>query len=136
MLLLSPLFYRYYCTWELHTFSCNIQVSHVQLSLLTEKCSGPVGLTVGVHYVCSPQGGSQHTLSECLVLLPLVIPRENLFRVSTKGNLPDDGSLWVACFGSLQGSLAQGAILFCRYLVLPCDLPINISSPSTEIIAA
>jgi hypothetical protein len=60
MLLLSPLFYRYYSTWKLHTFPCSIQVSHVQLALLTEKCSGPVGLAVGVHYVCSPQGGSQH----------------------------------------------------------------------------
>ena len=46
--------------WELHTFPCSIQVSHVQLALLTEKCSGPVGLAVEVHYVCSPQGGSQH----------------------------------------------------------------------------
>jgi len=90
-------------------FPRSIQVSHVQLAILTEKCSGPVGLTVGVHYVCSPQGGSQHTLSECLVSLPLVIPRENLFCVSTKGELPDDGSLCGACFGSWQGSLAQGA---------------------------
>ena len=69
-----------------------------------------MGLTVGVHFVCNPQGGSQHTLSECLVSLPLVTPRENLFRVSTKGELPDDGSLCGACFGSEQDSLAQGAI--------------------------
>jgi hypothetical protein len=82
----------------------------VQVALLTGKCSGPVGLAVGVHFVCIPQGGSQHTLSECLVSLPLVIPRENLFRVSTKGVLPGDVSLCGACFGSQQGSLARGAI--------------------------
>ena len=58
-MLLSPLFYRYYCTWELHAFPCSVQVSHVQVALLTEKCSGPVGLVVGVHCVCIPQGGSQ-----------------------------------------------------------------------------
>ena len=109
-MLLSPLFYRDYCTWELHAFPCSVQVSHVQVALSTEKCSGPVGLAVGVHYVCCPQGGSQHTLSECLVSLPLVIPREKLCRVSTKGELPDDGSLCGACFGSQQDSLARGAI--------------------------
>jgi hypothetical protein len=38
----------------------SIQVMHVQLALLTGKCAGLVGLAVGVHYVCSPQGGSQH----------------------------------------------------------------------------
>jgi hypothetical protein len=27
---------------------------------LTGKCSGLVGLVVGVHFVCIPQGGSQH----------------------------------------------------------------------------
>ncbi len=95
-----------------------------------------MGLAVGVHYVCSPQVGSQHTLSECLVLLPLVIPRENLFRVSTKGELPDDGSLCGACFDSQQDSLARGAIQFRRYLVLPCHLPKNISFPLIEIVAA
>ncbi len=94
----------------IHVFPRSIQVTHVHVALLTGKCSGPVGLTVGVHYVCSPQGGSQHTLSECLVSLPLVIPRENLFHVSTKGEQPDDGSLCGACFGSLQYSLSQGAI--------------------------
>ena len=61
LLLLSPLFYRYYCAWELHAFPRIIQVLHVQVVLLTEKCSGPVGLLVGVHYVCIPQGGSQHS---------------------------------------------------------------------------
>ena len=100
----------YHCTWELHTYPRSNQVSYVQVALLTGKCSGPVGLAVGVHFVCSPQGGSQHTLSECLVSLPLVIPRENLFRVSTKGELPDYGSLCGACFGSQQDSLARGAI--------------------------
>ena len=80
------------------------------MALLTGKCSGPVGLAVGVHFICIPQGGSQHTLSECLVSRPLVIPRENLFRVSTKGELPDDGSLCGACFDSQQDSLARGAI--------------------------
>jgi hypothetical protein len=53
--LLSPLFYMYYCTWELHAFPRSIQVMHVQVALSsTGKCSGPVGLAVGVHYVCSP----------------------------------------------------------------------------------
>jgi hypothetical protein len=137
-MLLSPLFYRYYYTWELYVFPCSKQVTYAQVALLSGKCSGPVGLAVGVHFVCSPQGGSQHTLSECLVSLPLVIPRENLLRVSTKGKLLDDGSLCGACFGSgsLQDSLARGAIQFCRYLVLPCHLPKNISFPSIEIIAA
>jgi len=67
---------------------------------LTGKCSGLVGLAVGVHFICIPQGGSQHTLSECLVSLPLVIPRENLFRASTKDELPDDVILSGAYFGS------------------------------------
>ncbi len=53
------------------------EVLYVNGALLTGKCSGLVGLAVGVHYVCTPQGGSQHTLSEYLALLPLVIPREN-----------------------------------------------------------
>jgi hypothetical protein len=79
------------------------------VALLTGKCSGLVGLEVGVHYVCSPQGGSQHTLSECLVSLALVIPRENLFRVGTKVELPDGVILRGACFGSQQDFLAQGA---------------------------
>jgi hypothetical protein len=92
-MLLSPLFYKYYCTWELYAFPCSKQVMYVQVALLTGKCSGSVGLAVGVHFVCSLQGGSQHTLSECLVSLPLVIPRDNLFSVSTKGKLLDDGSL-------------------------------------------
>jgi hypothetical protein len=109
-MLLSPLFYRYYCTWELYAFPCSKQATCVQVALLTGKCSGSVGLAVGVHFVCSPQGGSHHTLSECLVSLPFVIPRENLFRVSTKGKLLYDGSLCGACFGSLQDSLARGAI--------------------------
>ena len=109
-MLLSPLFYRYYCTWELLAYPCSIQVMHVYVALLTRKCSGPVGLAVRVHFVCILQGGSQHTLSECLVLLPLVILRENLFHVSTKGEQLDDESLCGACFGSLQDSLARGAI--------------------------
>ncbi len=109
-MLLSPLFYRFYCTWELHAFPRSTQVSYVQVALLTGKCSGPVGLEVGVHFICISQGGSQHTLSECLVSLPLVIPRENLLCVSTMGALLDDGSLCGVCFGSQQGSLAQGAI--------------------------
>jgi hypothetical protein len=76
-----------------------------------------VGLAVGVHFVCIPQGGSQHTLSECLVLLLLVIPRENLFCVSTTGKLSDDVSLSGDCFGSQQEFLAQGATLCHKYLV-------------------
>ena len=36
---------------------------YVQVALLTGKCSGSMGLAVGVHFICSPQGGSQHTLS-------------------------------------------------------------------------
>ena len=47
----------------------SIQVLHVQLALLTEKCSGPVGLTVGVHYVCSPQGGSQHKVTVMILIV-------------------------------------------------------------------
>jgi hypothetical protein len=53
-MLLSPLFYMYYCTWELHVFPRSIQVMYVQVALSTGKCSGPVGLGVGVHYVCIP----------------------------------------------------------------------------------
>ncbi len=35
-------------------------MSYVQEeALLTGKCSGLVGLAVGVHFVCIPQGGSQ-----------------------------------------------------------------------------
>jgi hypothetical protein len=83
------------------------EVSYVHGALLTGKCSGLVGLAVGLHYVFTPQGGSQHTLSECLVLLPLVIPRENLFHVSTTGGPLDDWSLCGACFDSLQDFLAQ-----------------------------
>ncbi len=91
-------------------YPCSNEVLYVHGELLTGKCSGLVGLMVGVHYVCTPQGGSQHTLSECLVLLSLVIPRENLFHVSTTGKPLDDGSLCGACFDSLQDFLAQGAI--------------------------
>jgi hypothetical protein len=68
-----------------------------------------MGLAVGVHYVCTPQGDAQHILSECLVSLPLVIPRENLLHVSTMGKPLDDGSLCGACFDSLQDFLAWGA---------------------------
>ena len=75
-----------------------------------------MGLAVGVNFVYIPQGGSQHTLSECLVLMPLVIPRENLFCVSTKGELPDDVSLSGACFGSQKDFLAQGATVCHKYL--------------------
>ena len=96
--------------WCVRVRTAANEFTPVQLALLTGKCSGPVGLAVGVHYICIPQGGSQHTLSECLVVLPLVIPRENLFHVSTKGKLPDDGSLCGACFGSLQDFLAHSAI--------------------------
>jgi len=100
----------YHCAWELHTCPSSTQVLYVQVALLTGKCSGPVGQAVRVHFVCSLQGGSQHTLSECLVSLLMVIPRENLFHVSTKDERPDDGSLCDACFGSQQDSLARGAI--------------------------
>ena len=62
-MLLSPLFYRYYCTWEFFACPRSIQVMCVQVALLTEKCSGSVGLAVGVHFVCSLQGGSQHLAS-------------------------------------------------------------------------
>jgi hypothetical protein len=57
-MLLSPLFYRYYCTWELYVFPLGTQVTYVQVALLTGKCSGPVRLTIGVHFVCSSQGDS------------------------------------------------------------------------------
>ncbi len=59
-MLLSPLFYRYSCTWELHTYPCSIEVLCVQVALLTGKYSGPMGLAVRVHFVCILQGGSQH----------------------------------------------------------------------------
>jgi hypothetical protein len=36
------------------------EVSYVHGVLLTGKCSGLMGLAVGVHYVCTPQEGSQH----------------------------------------------------------------------------
>jgi hypothetical protein len=36
------------------------EVLYVHGALLTGKCSGLVGLVVWVHYVCTPQGGSQH----------------------------------------------------------------------------
>jgi len=62
-MLLSPLFYKYYCTWELHAFPRSIQVMHVHVALLTGKCSGPVGLAVRVHFVCILQGGSRHLIS-------------------------------------------------------------------------
>jgi hypothetical protein len=48
--------------------------------------------------------------SMCLVLLPVVIPRENLFHVGTMGELLDDGYLGDACFDSLQGFLVRDAI--------------------------
>jgi hypothetical protein len=113
------------------------QVSYVQVqeALLTGKCSGLVGLAEGVHFVCIPQGGSQDTLSECLVLLPLVIPRENLCCASTKGKLPDDVSLSGACFGSQQDFLAQGATLCHKYLVPLYLRPKNISFPLITIVA-
>jgi hypothetical protein len=91
-------------------YHCSNEVLYVHGALLTGKCSGLVGLAVGVHYICIPQGGSQHTLSECLVSLPLVIPRENLFHVSTTGEPLDDESLCGACFDSLQDFLAWSAI--------------------------
>ncbi len=36
------------------------EVLYVHGALLTGKCSGLMGLAVWVHYVCTPQGGSQH----------------------------------------------------------------------------
>jgi hypothetical protein len=57
-LLLSPLFYMYLYTWELHMYPCSNKELYVHGALLTGKCSGLVGLEVGVHYVCTPQGGS------------------------------------------------------------------------------
>ena len=94
-----------------------------------------MGLAVGVNFVYIPQGGSQHTLSECLVLMPLVIPRENLFCVSTKGELPDDVSLSGACFGSQKDFLAQGATVCHKYLVPLYHRPKNISFPLIAIVA-
>jgi len=38
----------YYCMWELNAYPCSNQVSYVQSALLTGKCSGLVGVTVGV----------------------------------------------------------------------------------------
>ncbi len=43
--------------------------SYVQSALLTGKCSGLMGLAVGVHFICTPQGGSQHTPLQTLQAL-------------------------------------------------------------------
>jgi hypothetical protein len=86
------------------------EVLYVHGELLTGKCSGLVGLAVWVHYICTPKGGFQHTLSECLALLPLVIPRENQFCVNTMGERPGDVSLCGVCFDNLHNSFVRGAI--------------------------
>jgi hypothetical protein len=107
-LLLSPLFYRYYCTWELHVFPRCIQVSHVHVALLTGKCSSPVGLAVGVHYVCSPQGGSQHPSFFLAGVWPVfslgiddllfwVTPCDTLNRFATGASLVRMGEGGAAC---------------------------------------
>jgi hypothetical protein len=111
------------------------EVLYVNGALLTGRCSGLVGLAAGVHYVCTPQGGSQHTLSECLALLPLVIPRENLFCLNTMGKWPGDVRLCGVCFDNLQDSLVRDAIEFHRNFVPLCHPPKNISSPSILIAA-
>jgi hypothetical protein len=48
--------------WEFHMYPRSNEVLYVHRALLTGKCSGLVGLTVWVHYVCTLQGGSQHPL--------------------------------------------------------------------------
>ncbi len=67
-------------------------------SVLVTWNSVLVGLSVGVHYVCIPQGGFQLTLSELLVWLPEVIPRVIFLCVSTMGAQLDGASLCDACF--------------------------------------
>ena len=58
-MLLYPLLYMYLFMWEFHMYPCSNEVLYVNGALLTGKCSGLVGLAVWVHYVCTPQGGSQ-----------------------------------------------------------------------------
>jgi hypothetical protein len=50
-------------------YPCSNEVSYVHGALLTGNCSGLVGLMVGVHYVCTPQGGSQHTTLQKLFMI-------------------------------------------------------------------
>ena len=85
--------------------------------------------------MCTPQGGSQHTLSECLVSLPLAISRENLFHASTMGALPDDVRLNSACFGSQQDFLARGVTSFHMHFVPLYHRSKNISFPLIAIVA-
>ena len=70
----SLLFCRYYCTWEFYVFPSSIQVTYVQVALLSGKCFGSLGLAVGVCFVCSPQGGSQHTCCVFPLYSPLSQP--------------------------------------------------------------
>ncbi len=57
------------------------QVSYVQSALLTGKCSGLVGLAVGVYFVCIPQGGSQYL---------------RVLGLAALGNADEDGVLHVS----------------------------------------
>jgi hypothetical protein len=50
----------YLYVWEFNTYPRSNEVLYVPGALLTRKCYGLVGLAVGVHYVCTPQGGSQY----------------------------------------------------------------------------
>ena len=69
-----------------------------------------LGLSVGVHYICTPQRGLQLILSELLVWLPEVIPRVIFLCVSTTDTQLDGASLCDACFDNRQDFLSQGTI--------------------------
>jgi hypothetical protein len=69
-----------------------------------------LGPKVRVHYVRTPLGGFQHTLSEFLVMLPAVIPRVIYFCGNTRGKLLYGVLHCDAYSCSWQDFLALGAI--------------------------
>ncbi len=76
-MLFSQLCYKGYCTQELCMYPHSNQVSYVPDAQSQNQCSVVSGLLVGVHYICTPRGRFQHTLSQCQVVSLAVIPRGN-----------------------------------------------------------
>ncbi len=102
-------------------------VSHVPVLLTWHSVLQ--GLKVRVHYVCTPWGEFQRTLSKCQVWLPLVISRVNILCASARGLRPGDAPRGGACFGNQQDFPAQGAILHYMHLGQFYHIPRNTSFP-------
>ncbi len=100
-------------------WSCSTQVSCASVFLTWHSVFW--GLQVRVHYVCTPRGEFQCTLSECQVWLLLVIPRVNVLCVSTMGVQLGDGPQGDAYFDNRQDSFCPGChlTLYASWATLP-----------------